>query len=361
MKAIKYFVLVVPAFTIIILFLNFLSTGFGFSIIPGRSTIIGHSIIERFNVVEERRNPPQEPVKLSNDRVFFPIFDSARKSVFYYEPGTGFIKSVALSNINGDFVAPVMVAEIKPRLEEIRWLSSGKSLIAMAGDVSYYYDLSGNYVRRLNKPLFDSTLSVRDYRVAFLDYDEMVGKGYISVYLPADDLVKKILPTRSQNWEVAWASQDSLSLINWPGSRPSENYLFILNVNDGSLRKLLEGRSGLEVVWSPLGTAFIFSETDRLGNVQLSFFDVNSATEKRIGDNLHASSCIWDNKSRGIFCFDEKFLVYINIGPDKQKTIIRQVDAALIDTGSLFLTGDEKYLIYKSRADSKLYGLWLDW
>ncbi len=290
---------------------------------------------------------------LSQRGVLSPAMSQEKDSTIFYEKDTGKVFEVTLNDLKERSVSDVPLTNLMKTI----WSPSRKEVASL-----FYYP-KGNHYRYFNyKTRASIDLGTDIQSLAFSpDGSQIVyfgtkeGSQGIFLSQPDGSSFKKLLPSRLENAEVYWPSDDLLS--------------FKTNVVDGSelyslsktreVKQILDARSGLEVKWSKDGSRVLFSQQTDSG-VGLFYKDISSGAETPLNVATNASKCDWSIDSKTVVCGvlrssgsgDEIY----EINLDGTKKLLSS-PTTRIDTTELFLSGLDDYVVILNSLDSKLYML----
>src|SRR3989344_1756184 len=136
------------------------------------------------------------------------------------------------------------------------------------------------------------------------DYIDRGAAGKVIIAQPDGSYKKTVLNTRLTNAIMGWPTANSMSLTTL--SHTSD--VFLLN-EAGSLRKVLDKKSGLRELWSFSGNKLLFSigsQGSSMSQPALWLKDLASETEKSLAITGDASLCAWSIDDISVFCVISK-------------------------------------------------------
>ncbi len=302
-------------------------------------------------------------------------------SVRYVETSTGHIYEVDFSGENYNRLSNTTIL----KTEESYWSPKGDKVI-----IRYLNGVNDSMILKNYSAVLPKSASSTELTGSFFnDFKEIaVSSSEESVALLQKNSAKyDLILTSFENtkrkllasfpigqFNISWAGKNTLSLLTKP-TRGIQGIFYGLDIKTGSLRKIVEGNSGLTAKLSPLNNFVFYSETDKTGKVIGYFYDVKKNQRLILGTNTFADKCIWSNKTEGIiYCAvpkeyssgvypddwykgvksteDKLWLVDAQTG---EVQILSENMGGNIDAVDLKFTSDESYFFYTNKKDGTLW------
>lgn len=319
--------------------------------------LTANSLVNRFDKTTEKKSQPIGTFVISKGAADFPVLVSGGKEVLYYNPDSGEIRSVQVSDLAG---GSTVVAKIQSHASRIIW-SANKTLVAFYDTGATYYDLNNNYSKRLGGNIKNPALAKAGNKIAYNYFDGRAGSGSVSVADPQSTVFKNILATRFPDWQIGWLDSSRLWLIRPASEEFSTSLLFSLDIDSGRFEKILEASGHLEVLWSAGGQKFVYSYADPSTQATgLYMLDPETRDEALLAQDIHANQCAWSIDSKTIYCVSGQSLVTIDTSgpyPKAQPVLIHGDSTPLEHATNLTLTSTEDYLLFLDSAAHQLYAL----
>lgn len=290
---------------------------------------------------------------LSPRSAISPVISKEKDSVLYYEKDTGKVFEVTLKDTREKSVSDIPLANLIKTV----WAPSKKEVISL-----FYYPSGGhykyfNYKTRasvdLGTDIKSLAFSPDGSQIAYFGGKE--GSRGIFMSQPDGSSFKKLLPSRLENAEVYWPSNELLAFrIEVAGGYE----LYSLS-KAGEIKKILDIKDGLEVKWSKDGSQILFSQKVESG-IGLFYKDVFSESETPLNVATSASKCDWTIDGKAIVCGVPRSSAsgdeFYEIGIDGTKKLLSS-PTSKISTAELFLSGLDDYVVVLNELDNKLYVL----
>ncbi len=290
---------------------------------------------------------------LSQRSAISPVISKEKDGVIYYEKDTGKVFGVALEGLSEKSVSSVPLANLIKTI----WAPSRKEV------VSIFYYPSGSHYKYFNyktKASVDLGTDIKSLvfspdgsRVAY--FGGKNGSQGIFISQPDGSSFKKLLPSRLENAEVYWPSDN---LIYFKTDTGNGSELYSLSVAR-EVNKILDSKDGLEVKWSGDGSRILFSQKTELG-IGLFYKDLSSGSETPLNVSTSALKCDWGIDGKTIVCGVPRSSAsgdeFYEIGLDGIKKLISS-PTSKINTAELFLSGLDDYIVVLNGLDNKLYVL----
>lgn len=316
------------------------------------------NILDKFNN-QATNNSPEALLRseklsgLSPRSAISPVISKEKDSVIYYERGTGKVFEVALNDMREKSISDTTL----PDLIKTIWSPSRKEVISL-----FYYP-KGNHYKYFNyKTRASVDLGTDIKSLAFAPDGNQISYFGIKndqqgIFLsqPDGSSFKNILPSRLENVEVYWPSND---LLAFRTDSQIGSELYSLS-RTGDVKKILDSRVELEVKWSKDGTHVLFSQKVD-SEISLFYKDISSESEISLNVATSASKCDWGIDGKTVICGvprssatgDEIY----EISLDGTKKLLSS-PTTRIDTEELLLSGLNDYVVILNSLDSKLYVL----
>jgi hypothetical protein len=315
------------------------------------------NILDKFSDNDVNTSPhvgSSETLRLLSPRsVVSPVLSKEKDSVLYYEKGTGKVFEVNLKDLNERSVSDVPLANFVKTV----WAPSRKEVISL-----FYYPGGGHYKYFSYKTRASVDLGTYTETPAFSPDGSQIAyfggrdssRG-VFISQPDGSSFKKILPSRLENTEMYWPSDN---LLSFKTTDAGKSELYTIS-EAGDIKKLLESRDGLEVKWSKDGSRVLFSQKAESG-IGLFYKDVDSESEIPLNVATEASKCDWGVDNKTLVCGVPKFSApgdeIYEIGLDGTKKLISS-PTSTINVGNIFLSGLEDYIVILNDLDNRLYVL----
>lgn len=317
------------------------------------------NILDKFSDQVANNSPEallrrEEVLALSKREVVSPVVSKEKDGVLYYEKGTGKVFEVVLKDLREKSVSDVPLSNLIKTI----WSPSRKEVVSL-----FYYP-QGNHYKYFNYKTRASVDFGTDIKslVFSPDGNQVVYFGMKEnsqgIFISSLDggSFKKMLPSRLENAEVYWPSDNLLAFKTNLTDDSSE--LFSLS-RSGEIKKLLDARKRLEIKWSGDGSRILFSQKTESG-ISLFYKDLASESEIPLNVSTSASKCDWGVDGKTIICGVPKFSasgdeVY-EIGLDGTRKLLSS-PAFRINVEELFLSGLDDYVVILNSLDNKLYVL----
>ena len=264
------------------------------------------------NIKTQTKNEPKL-LRLSTVKVIDPYLSEDGKKVLYSEKGTRKIFATDFSGQNNNF----------EKTEEPSSLNSNISGI---------------------------TLSKNHRKIAYLFYDPRTEEGQISIANPDGSVFKNILPTRANKLKLDWVNDDQISFYNPDGE---DHSLFLFDIENKNLEKVLDSLSGLKISWSPDGLKLLYSH-QKEGGSKLLLLDLKTKTNLVIDLQVKADQCVWSLSSLLAYCGNEK-LYQLDMSKKEFGLIFEPSPADQIRIKKPLLSPAENFLFFVNDLDDYLY------
>ena len=323
------------------------------------------NILKKFSDTDPNSNsqtnsttPPRiessETIHVLNQRsTTSPVLSKEKDSILFYEKETGKVFEVTLNDLKEKSVSDSPLANLVKTV----WAPSRKEVISL-----FYYPNSShykyfNYKTKVSVDLGTDIKSLAfspdGSQIAYFGSKESSRGIFISQ--PNGSSFKKLLPSRLENAEIYWPSDDLLAFKTDAGGGSE---LYSLS-KTGEIKKILDSRDELDVKWSKNGSRVLFSQKTESGT-GLFYKDVSSESETTLNISTSASKCDWGIDGKTVICGVPKpstsgdEIYEINL--DGTKKLISS-PTSRINTAEIFLSGLENYIVILNSLDNKLYVL----
>ena len=167
--------------------------------------------------------------------------------------------------------------------------------------------------------------------------------------------------------------------LNTKPSAGVAGYLFLLNAKTGKLTRAISAVNGLITLIDPLGNLALYSESASQ-KLSLKIYSFKAGTTVEVPITTLPEKCIWSKNNLGIiYCAvpsyiqdgnypdiwyqgqtqfsDEIWQIDSKNGASKLLTALKDLSNKDIDSTSLFMSPDEKYLFFTNKSDFHLWSL----
>lgn len=316
------------------------------------------NILDKFSD-DDRRLGSQTGESLGNLRllsprnVISPVLSKEKDGIVYYEKNTGKVFEVILKDLREKLVSETPLTNLIKTI----WSPSLKEVVSL-----FYYPSGGHYkyFNYKTKASIDLGTDIKSLsfspdgnQIAYFGTEDDSRGIFISQ--PDGSSSKKILPSRLENAEVYWPSNEFLSFKTYTANGSE---LYSLSKN-GEVKKILESGDGLEIKWSKDDSRVLFSKKTESG-VSLFFKNIPSGLETSLNVSTRASKCDWGIDGESVVCGVPKLSssgddIY-EISLDGTQKLLSS-PTSKINTEELFLSGLDDYVVILNSLDHKLYVL----
>ncbi len=275
------------------------------------------SNLNRFSSSAAKNQIGHEPplLRLSSVKAVDPALSDDGKKILYSERGTDKIFASDFSGLNSGFVKTKDKSSLNP-------------------------NISG------------TVLSRNQQKIVYLYFDKNADEGQISIANPDGSVFKNILPTRARQLKFDWVNDQQISFYNPAGEDRS---LFLLNIENKQLEKILGSSRDLKILWSPNGSKLLYSAEN-----QLSLLDLKNKSALVIDLSTEADRCVWTLNSLFIYCgalnsSSSDNLYQLDIAKKEFGLILQPSLMDKIKIKKPLLSPAEDYLFFVNDFDGYLY------
>lgn len=285
--------------------------------------------LNRFSASPSQENKAQiknEPKlsRLTTVKTISPSISEDGKKILYTEKGTGKIFATDFSGQNNNFVKTVEPNTLNPNISGV-------------------------------------ALSKDKQKIAYLYFDKKAGEGQISLANPDGSVFKNILPTRASRLKIDWVNSHLISFYNPKGEDRS---LFLLNLENSQLERMVDSPDNLKVLWSPDGTKLLYSSDPSFakaseGKAQLFLLDLETKSTLTIDLVSEADRCVWTMNSLFVYCGAARNgsdnLYQLEIGKKEFGLVFEPSSLDRLKIKNPLLSPAEDYLFFVNDLDGYLY------
>ncbi|TSC91368.1 MAG: hypothetical protein CEN90_497 [Parcubacteria group bacterium Licking1014_17] len=324
---------------------------------------IGDSLISRFNEVIEKNPGNPDFIRLANDEALSPVISSDGKNILYLVPKKGEVRILSIDNYAG---GSRVIAKIPVGAQSVSWSKKDGGLIVHYTNYSEYIDTTTGKSKKYDSQIINPVFSPGGDEIAYIFFNDKESAGDIAV---ADPLLKNysnIINTRSDQWRLVWADENTLSLILKVPKSNDMHSLYLLDINTKKLSLQLDSLEGLSILWSQKGDKYIYPAIEN-GVTHLVMANLASGKTRGISAPIDVNRCAWSIDDKTIYCsipsefsgsWSGKFIM-IDTESGSSKTLDSTSDltynANNIDADEIILTILEDALIFRNINDGKLY------
>lgn len=315
---------------------------------------------------------------ISKDPVVGAALSSDGTRVRYFKQAGGNLFENEFTGTNETRISNVTI----PAILNVLWTPSKTHAV-----IEFYTDeelrrLSSRYTGTstvssafLPSDIQEITVSLTDDLIVYTAAGEGGGTILFSAR-PDNSNIKRITTLPVPDFELLWPAANSVILKQKP-SAYADGYLFTMNPASKLLTRILEKKEGMDVLWMPGKTTFLYMQTEREGT--RASLHVSSLAEQTVVDLPFVTlpeKCAWapasdatlfcaipetipnkthlpDDWWQGTLSFnDALWRVNVSTGEREQLLPARQFDGI-----NLFLSKDESFLFFTNKKDGSLWGL----
>ncbi len=292
-----------------------------------------------------------ELIRLSTVKALYPAISEDGKKILYFEKESGKVLNTDFSGQTNS----VVLGKVLPGLTEAQWAPNGTGVITRQGPKTSYLNLKTEESTVLNDNISGMAWSKNSQKIAYLFYDPKTGEGQISIANPDGSVFKNILPTRAEQLNLNWLNDNQISFHNPTGE---DHSLFLLNIENKELEKVLDSLSDLKVLWSPNISKLLYSY-QKEGVTKLFFLDLKTKTNLDVELPIKASQCVWSLSSLFAYCGNEK-LYQLDVAKKEFGLVFQPSPADQIKIKKPVLSPAEDFLFFVNDSDGYLYRISLD-
>ena len=300
------------------------------------------------------------------------------RKIRYFDQSTQSFIEVEFSGLNP---IKLLDAELK-NISDIIWSPDKSKVIAVLNEKGVkryrFIDLNSGekiaYPPERKSPIFSPTSNKIVYN--FLDPAKNINK--IEIADISGKNWQEVSKIRIQDLVLQWPQNGKLAL-SFLSSALNPSSLFLLDIADGGLIKVIPESFGLEILWSPKGDKIIYSSVDKNGQgPMLKIASVPDRETKDLKVATFAKKCAWSADNRTIFCavpFEwptakltlpddyHRRIFYtsdqiIKINPESgEETMVFSPSENLPDIQNIFLGSGEEYLFFTNKKDGLFYAI----
>ena len=315
--------------------------------------------------------------KISADPVVGASLSADSSHVRYFKQTGGNLFETEFTGKNETRISNITI----PAILDVKWTPSKTYAI-----ISYYAD--GELRRLYSRYTGTSTVSsaflpadIQEITTSLVDdmitYIVLVnGEMVLFTARPDNTNIKKVLTLPAPDFELSWPAANTIALKQ-KSSAYAPSFLFTLNPSSKILTRVLAEKTGLDVLWSPINTDFLYMETEKAGTrVFLHVSSLKDGTQIDLPFATLTEKCAWaPASSKTLFCAipeslprganlpdewwqgvvsfsDSLWRINTATGEREQLLPTRQLDAI-----NLFLSKDESFLFFTNKKDGSLWGL----
>jgi hypothetical protein len=317
--------------------------------------------------------------------------------VRYLDKATG---NVFEGNLSGTQKKRVTNTTI-PKVYETVWASDGNSLVLRyaADNTDTIKSLYAKLAAAKSTTTSESEEDLQELQGTFLPSNISqlatepgeTGKERAFYLLPDNDMGSagfianldgakstKIFDSALHEWLVSWPKKE---IITYTTKSAAEipGYLYFLNSQNGSFKKVLGDVRGLTTLTKPDGLQVLYSESGE--NIfSLGTYTLKTAMRKILSQKTLPEKCVWSKKEvstlycgipksipankypdvwyQGLVSFSDA-IWKVNASTSQAELLIdpKEKTGVEIDATNLILDKSEKYLLFTNKKDSQLWGL----
>ena len=300
--------------------------------------------------------------RISTVKVFSPTISESGEKVIYFEKESG---KILATDFSGESATTLNGNTNKTAYSAV-WAKDGYEAIisesSKGSSKEVYFNIKNGQLSELNKNVSRAVWSKDGQKIAYLYFDYQNGTGNISIANPDGSSFKNVFATRSGNLNLDWPKENIISFYG-PGADSDTSDLFMLNIENGQLEKVLDSLKGLQMLWSPDGSHLLYSYQDDSGEKKVKLLDLTQKNELDIDLLASANKCVWTLNSLSLYCGGKKEV--------SEKENLYQLDLAKKEFGLIFetlatdtinlehpiLSPTENLLLFVNKADEYLYSI----
>lgn len=314
---------------------------------------------------------------ISKDPVVGAALSSDGTRVRYFKQAGGNLFEAEFTGTNETRISNVTI----PAIRNVSWAPSKTYAI-----INFYADgeMRRLYARYTGTSTVSSAFLPSDIQeITSSLVDDLIvyttttgGETILFTARPDNTNIKRITTLPAPDFELLWPTANSI-VLKQKSSAYAASFLFTLNPASKLLTRILDKKEGMDVLWAPGKTTFLYMETEREGT--RASLHVSSLKEQTVVDLPFITlpeKCAWAPASDNIlFCAipesipnktnlpdewwqgtlsfnDALWRINISTGEREQLLPARQFDGI-----NLFLSKDESFLFFTNKKDGSLWGL----
>lgn len=301
--------------------------------------------------------------------------------VRYIEKATGHIFEVELFSPRQGRISNTTI----PKVYDAIWGNKNNSLIArylkdddntidtFSLTVKETSTTTENTITGIAFPGRVTDVSVFDTSVFFIEQTQNGSNGYISNWSGGN---KKLIWNSAVNELLSqYVNKNTVALT----TKPEENtfgYLYFVNTNNGTYKKVLGDIKGLSTLVNQDGTKIVY--TDLANDFVFKIYDSNKKTSLSVTPETFPEKCVWTSKSiiycavpkeslsagsltmwyRGINQYTDDIWKYDLINNVSEiVSDLKNDGGEMIDVTKPLLSQNEQYLVFINKIDNSLWSL----
>ena len=306
-------------------------------------------------------------------------------TIRYIAKETGHIFDINIEEMNNERVSNTTI----PKIFEAIWSSQANKFVAkyvedieqgqrlisvmriflasVAGDETSQV-LEGVF---LPKGIDEVAISPDGERVFYILESEGMYYGFVANFNNDDRRV--IYMSSYGDFNISWPNQNRIVLLTKPSGNV-KGFVYFLNPNTERVEKIIGGVEGVTVLVSPDAENMIYGfNSGKL--VEIRSFNIEDSSIADVPTRTLPEKCVWSKKEEGIlYCGVPTFMPRAKYPDDWYKGLVsfndsiwrvnllsgeakKILDNSNTDAINLFLTPDEKHLVFMNKTDGTLWRL----
>ncbi|ETB64087.1 TPA: peptidoglycan-binding protein [Candidatus Nomurabacteria bacterium] len=296
------------------------------------------------------------------------------EAVKYVEKATGHIYQIDLDKNTQNKVSNSTI----PQINEVLFSDNAKSIIyrylsedkTISSYLATMGATSGNF---LPSNIIEIATSPTKDKVFYLVKNEDGVYGTIRNFI--DGRTNSFFNSSFTEWLIDWDREDQILLTTKP-SWSVNGSLFALNINTGTMTKILGGIKGFTTTSNKDNSLILYSSSTNNGP-KLNIFNIDKHTSLDLDTYGLADKCVWSNDGVNIYCaipskivgneypdawyqglvsFDD-FFVKINSETGEKETLANSINKISLDGVNLLLNKDESKIFFINKKDNTFWSL----